>query len=110
MSTSLKGRPRRTAIAHVRAQGQPCWLCGYPIDQSLNAETHKMGSTVDERIPRSQGGSTTDHANLAHAHRMCNSIRKDRAVTPDVRAECRTAAAKELGITMTAPGTPSRSW
>jgi 5-methylcytosine-specific restriction endonuclease McrA len=110
VSTSLKGRPRRTAIAHVRSLGQPCWLCGFPIDQSLDFERHRMASTVDERTPRSRGGSATDHANLAHAHRLCNSIRGDRDVTGEVRHECRTAAAKELGITVTSPGTTSREW
>ena len=110
VSTSLKGRPRRTAVAHVRAQGQPCWLCGYPIDQTLDYQTHRMASTVDEYITRSNGGSTTDHANLRHAHRLCNSIRQDRDPTPQVKQECKQAAARELGITVTAPGTPSRTW
>jgi len=74
---SLKGRPRRRAIASVKSRGEPCWLCGQPIDLTLHHNA-RMSFTVDERIPRSLGGSTTDLTNLFPAHRACNSARSNR--------------------------------
>lgn len=71
---SLKGRPRRAAVAAVKARGEPCWLCGGLIDLSLHWN-HRMSFTVDEVIPRSLGGSTTDLSQFRSAHRACNASR-----------------------------------
>lgn len=77
---------------------------------TLDAKTHRMASTVDEVNPVSNDGSTTDLANLRHAHRACNSMRGDQDVTIELRSTIRTKAAAILGIATTAPGTPSRTW
>lgn len=108
MGQSLKGRPRRRAIAQVRASEPDCWLCGFGIDLTLDAQVDPMGSSVDEIIPRWRGGSTTDRENLRHAHRICNSTRGGRTVTVELLRELRTLAAAQLGITLTS--TSSRSW
>ncbi len=71
---SLKGRPRRAAVAAVKARGDACWLCGGLIDYALHWND-RMSFTVDERIPRSLGGSTTDPTNLFACHRACNASR-----------------------------------
>lgn len=88
MGNSLKGRPRRRAIAQVRAEEPTCWLCGFPIDLRL-PHNSKWSSTIDEVVPRSKGGSTTDRANLRHAHRSCNSSRGNR---PPQRRDLGTAS------------------
>lgn len=105
-----KGRPRRTAIAAVRETTNTCWICGYPIDLTLDYQTHRMASTVDERTPVSHGGSTTDPTNLAHAHRACNSARGNQPMTPALRHRIRAKAATILGITTTPPTPQSRCW
>lgn len=108
MTCTLKGRPRRRAIARVRAEEPSCWLCGYSIDLTRNPQVDDLGSSVDEVVPRSKGGSTTDRDNLRHAHRICNSTRGNRPVTPELRAELRAMVTELLGITVVAA--PSRSW
>lgn len=108
-TSSRKGRPRRRAIEAVRAACSTCWLCGFPIDMTLDKQTHRWASTVDEIIPVADNGSTTDLTNLRHSHRACNSKRGDQPVTPELRTEIRTIAAQALGHA-TAPGTTSREW
>jgi len=88
MEHSRSGRPRRRATAQVRAEEPNCWLCGFPIDLSLPRNS-KWGSTIDEILPLSKGGSTTDRANLRHAHRSCNSSRGN---GPPVRRHMGTAS------------------
>ncbi|MCI1318896.1 MAG: hypothetical protein LKG38_06115 [Atopobiaceae bacterium] len=78
------GNARRQAVAWLRAQGRPCWICeafGRPatIDYTLPAR-HPMSFECDELVPVSCGGSPTDHANLAAAHRRCNEWRGNRSV------------------------------
>ena len=78
------GNARRKAVAWLRAQGRPCWICqafGRPasIDYSLPAG-HPGSFEVDELVPVSRGGSPTDHANLAATHRACNEWRSNRSV------------------------------
>lgn len=60
----------------------------------LNAQTHPMGSTVDEVVPRSKGGSALERANCRHAHRLCQSIRGVKAVTPELRSAIRNELAR----------------
>jgi 5-methylcytosine-specific restriction endonuclease McrA len=83
-----KGRPRRRALDEVRRRGERCHLCRLPIVQGVNSQTHPLRLTVDELIPVSHGGSTTDPANLAPACACCNSSRGNRPLTPAVYAAC----------------------
>jgi len=83
----LHGRKRRELCEQVRRSEPNCWLCGYPIDLTLDRQTHPMGSTVDEIIPRSRAVSAHAAAhtpgNLHHAHRSCNSERGNDLVRPE---------------------------
>lgn len=83
----LHGRDRRRLIAQVRREEPNCWLCGYPVDLALNAQTHPMGSTVDEIIPRSKSADKMQAArtrsNVHHAHRSCNDSKGDQLVTEE---------------------------
>jgi 5-methylcytosine-specific restriction endonuclease McrA len=83
----LHGRARLALLAQVRREEPNCWLCGYPIDLSLNAQTDPMGSTVDEIIPRSRAAdkvrAAQTRSNLHHAHRECNTARKNDLVTEE---------------------------
>ena len=54
-----------------RAIGDPCHLCGKPIDYSLPAG-HPMSYEVDEVVPVSRGGDPCDWGNTQPAHRCCN--------------------------------------
>lgn len=65
----------------LRAEGNPCALCGYPIDYSLTTYydqqkgkylPHPMRFEVDHIVPVSRGGDPYDYANLQAAHRICN--------------------------------------
>ena len=103
--TGLKGRPRRNVIATVRSLGQPCWLCGYPIDLNLDTQRDPLGSSIDEVIPRSHDGDPLDLANLRHAHRICNSRRGTQPVTAELQESLRDAQRHAYD-----PPTASRTW
>ena len=63
--------------AWLKAQGLPCHICGMAIDYDLPAGD-PMSFEVDEIVPVSRGGSPTDPANVAPAHRICNERRGNR--------------------------------
>lgn len=90
------GRPRRRAIAAVRASGAPCHICGLPIDLTLDPIRHPLASTVDELVPLRFGGDPLDPANIAHSHRTCNSARGARPITPELQARCRALVLAHL--------------
>lgn len=99
----LHTQARRRAIAEVRRLHPYCAGCDLLIDMTLDHQRHPLGSTVDENLPRSKGGSATDPANLLHMHRSCNSIKGDSLLTADVRARCRA-------VRHTATVVASRDW
>jgi 5-methylcytosine-specific restriction endonuclease McrA len=74
--------------ARVRALYPDCWICGEGIDLALDAQRDPLASCVDEVIPRKHGGSATEWANLAHAHRICNGKRGVKRVTSELREAC----------------------
>lgn len=66
-------RKRTHALrAHVKRTGEPCWLCGQPIDLTL-PYTHKMSFTADHVDALGNGGRLL--GDLRPAHRSCNSSR-----------------------------------
>jgi 5-methylcytosine-specific restriction endonuclease McrA len=74
------GRPwvRLTKQVKLRAlNGEPCWLCGHPIDVTLH-HLDPWSFTVDHVVPLSRGGSGNDPANVRPAHRRCNLGRGNR--------------------------------
>ena len=80
------GAARRKLVKRLKASGEPCWLCGKPIDLSLGMVTdprtgkrrpHPMSFVVDEVVPVSQGGSPIDPENCRPAHWICNARRGD---------------------------------
>lgn len=81
----LRTEARRRLVQQVRAEEPNCWLCGLPIDLTLDPRTHPMGSTVDEINHRSRSidpqRAATTRSNLRHAHRTCNSERGNRLET-----------------------------
>ena len=79
-----KRNPRRRAgrdalVRRVRALGEPCWICGLPIDTTLPAG-HPLAFELDELVPVSKGGSPIDFDNTAGSHRVCNQWRQARSV------------------------------
>ncbi|MGH7744858.1 MAG: HNH endonuclease [Candidatus Dormibacteria bacterium] len=58
-------------IANGALYGQPCFLCGLPIDYTLYYR-HRYAPTVHHIIGLAQGGDPLDPANLTVAHRSCN--------------------------------------
>ena len=73
-------RVRRDVKRRVLA-GEPCGICGKPIDLSLpqwhvDADGRRKRAPwsmeVDEIVPISLGGSPIDPANTQPAHRLCN--------------------------------------
>jgi len=80
------GSARDKLRARWRAIGDPCHICGKPIDYSLGMVTdprtgrrkpHPMSFVVDEIVPVSQGGDPLDFANTRPAHWICNARRGD---------------------------------
>lgn len=78
------GHRRDVVRSRVLARGEPCWICGLPIDPGLR-NPDPLSAVVDELVPVSRGGSPTDPANCVAAHRCCNGWRGAKPV-PTVRA------------------------
>ena len=71
-------RKRNAALrAHVDRTGEPCWLCGQPIDLAL-PYTHPMSFTADHVEAIANGGKLLSE--LRPAHRRCNSSRGKKRV------------------------------
>jgi hypothetical protein len=82
-----QGRPWRTAAAAVRARaarGEPCWLCGRPIDLTLPART-PWSFSAHHIVQLAHGGAPTDPHNLAPAHLHCNVKDSSRHRAPRYR-------------------------
>ena len=78
-SKGRTGRPWRRLAATVRARaaaGEPCWLCGHPIDLTLPAR-HPRAFSVDHVTSLAAGGAPRDLANCAPAHLGCNARKGD---------------------------------
>lgn len=80
------GSARRKIVARWRSLGEPCAICGKPIDYSLGMITdpmtgrrrpHPMSFVVDEIVPVSRGGSPIAWDNTRPAHWICNARRGD---------------------------------
>ena len=80
------GARRNQIIARWRAIGDPCHLCGKPIDYTLGMivdkrtgkkRMHPMAFVVDEIVPVSQGGDPLQFSNTQPAHWICNSRKGD---------------------------------
>ena len=71
------GRPISRIRDQVRREGSHiCWLCGKPIDMTLDAQTHAYGWTIDHVLPLSMYPElAVDITNMREAHRHCNSSR-----------------------------------
>lgn len=85
----MSGNPRtghrwRRLVADVKRRGDPCWLCGHPIDWQAEPRTRHSFS-LDHIVPLSKGGSLLDPANAATAHYGCNSAKKDSEGRPKSR-------------------------
>ena len=57
--------------ARVRAEGNPCHICGKPIDYSLPAG-HPFSYELDEVVPVALGGDPLSYENCKASHRICN--------------------------------------
>ena len=68
----LTGKARANVVHHHKALGNPCHICGLPIPLITGAanQKHPLGLAIDEIIPRSKGGSSTDVNNTAASHRF----------------------------------------
>lgn len=83
---NANGAARRKIKARWRSIGDPCALCGKPIDYSLGMITdpvtgkrrmHPMSLAIDEIVPVSKGGDPLDFNNTRPTHWLCNSRRSD---------------------------------
>ena len=62
-------------MATGEANRTPCWMCGRPIDYEFTRARplHRLAGTAHHIIRLAQGGDPLDPANLAPAHRGCNT-------------------------------------
>ena len=105
-------RARNAAIAACRARaaaGEPCALCGQPIDvtrawiiEDGRRVRDPLSCECDEVIPVSRGGSPVDLENVRPVHRICNEKRgadvrgdtgRSKALCTAVRVSAHAAAA-----------------
>ena len=73
------GAKRRKLREYCKRLGEPCHLCGKPIDYTLPAG-HPMSFEIDEIVPISKGGSPYTKSNTAPAHRICNQRRGNKPI------------------------------
>ncbi len=99
-SRYANGNARRKVRAWLKDQGGPCHICGGAIDYSLPAG-HPMSFEVDEIVPVSLGGSPTDPANVAPAHRICNERRGNKPLP--TKAKPRNKVSVASGIPSASP-------
>lgn len=64
--TYLKNRAR------LKRQGEPCWICGLPIDLAIKWPDPQC-FTADHVIPVGKGGH--NRGEVRPAHRVCNQSR-----------------------------------
>jgi 5-methylcytosine-specific restriction endonuclease McrA len=67
-------------MAYGEANGIPCVLCNRPIDYGFTRvwPNHRLAGTVHHLTGLAQGGDPLDTANLAPAHRGCNTRESNR--------------------------------
>lgn len=78
------GARRRAIKRRWQSIGDPCHICGKPIDYSLGMivdtstgkrRPHPMSLAIDEIIPVSLGGDPFDFSNTRPTHWICNAQR-----------------------------------
>lgn len=109
------GHARRKVMAWLKAQELPCHICGQPIDYTITDPHDPRHFECDELLPVSLGGSATDKANVAAAHRFCNEWRGNHmSWSPEAAREALWAAVLTRQARMEAAGRQkmahSRSW
>lgn len=99
------GAARRSLTLRVRSLGEPCCVCGQPIDYSLPAG-HPLSFEVDEDRPVSRWrefgyasptACALDPANVHAAHRICNERKGDRTLA-ELRAAAGAAATRQAFV------------
>ncbi|POH62203.1 HNH endonuclease [Cryobacterium zongtaii] len=81
-SAGRSGSRWRTLCKNQKAKGLVCWLCGQPIDYKLKSP-HVDSFTVDHvKSWKHHPELREDPANLASAHRRCNSSKGAGAAKP----------------------------
>ena len=64
-----------------------CHICGnFAFSPETGFMNYFLAATPDHLVPASQGGGNRLD-NLAIAHKWCNSLRSDKPLTPELRAE-----------------------
>ena len=89
--SAARSRVRAIVKARIMA-GEPCALCGQPIDidapqwhidpRDGKRKRAPWSWEVDEIVPVSRGGSPYDHENVHPAHRICNQRAGDKRPRP----------------------------
>lgn len=64
-------RAARSRVKTRARYGEPCGLCGKPIDLTLR-RPDPMAFEADHIVPVSMGGHRTKQSNLQPAHALCN--------------------------------------
>jgi len=76
----LRGPRWDSLRRQVLIRDSHCHLCGEPVNKTLSGR-HERGPVVDHIVPKSKGGAVFDLANLALAHRKCNTSKGATAPT-----------------------------
>lgn len=84
-----RGRRHNEASQRLRAQRRPCWLCGQPIDYSL--QWPDTGSFSLDHIKPRETHPELEHepSNHAAAHLGCNSSKNTGSARPSLGATSR---------------------
>ena len=78
MGSNIRRSYRRDLLwKRVKALGEPCHICGLPINPSIPSG-HPLSFEMDELIPVSKGGRPDIMGNVSSSHRCCNQWRSNK--------------------------------
>lgn len=98
---------RRKIRKQLEQYETTCWLCGFPLDPTAPANTD-MSTEMDEIVPKSRGGSTTDINNIHLTHRICNNKWKSNQILK--QGSLHDKMLDFLNSQREAAAEPSRNW
>ena len=91
---TANGNRRRKLRARVKAENQPCHICGKAIDYSLPAG-HPLAYELDEVIPVKHGGDPYSYDNCKASHRICNERKGAKLQWRTMRAPVAPSCSRE---------------
>ena len=90
MAAGRSGRRWNRLKAEQRGKQLPCWLCGQPIDYTLDKSSEDSFSVDHEHPLSTHPHLAEEPSNLRSAHLKCNKRRGNRKPNPTIGSPSET--------------------